>query len=159
MRRQLLLFFSALFLLFSCKDKTAGNVIEKEKMAHMLAEVHIVDGTLVVYGAKDSLYKYGANRYMSIFKKYGVDSAAFKKSLKYYAGVPDDMIAIYNRVDTILKVKIDSITKVQAKIVNQQIKQLEKKRKAESKLKADSLRRDSIKQAETIKLKLKRRII
>jgi hypothetical protein len=160
MRRHLILFFSALFLFISCKDSgSAGDVIEKDKMVKILCDLHIIDGTMTSYGAKDSLYKYGTNRYSLLFKKYGIDSALFNKSLKYYTSDPDEIVKMYEQVENILKTKNDSISKIQAKIAEREMKKLEAKGRAEKRRKADSLRRDSIKRsAKPIQLKLNKRI-
>ena len=148
MRRHLILFFLALFLFISCKDdKTAGDIIEKDKIVQMLSDVHIIDGALVLHTAKDSLYK------------YGVDSALFNKSVKYYSATPDEIIGIYEQVEALLKIKSDSIEKVQAKLLELANKRMEAKNKAERKRKADSLSRDSIKKAKkAIQLKLNKEI-
>jgi hypothetical protein len=159
MRRHLLLFFSALFLLVACKDnKGTDDVIEKDKMALILSDVHLVDGTMMTYGAKDSLYKYGTNRYALLFRKYGIDSPALNRSVKYYTARPDEMIEIYDRIEKILKAKTDSISKVQAMEAAAEAKKMDAKSKAEKKRRVDSLKRDSAKIAEATKLKLSRRI-
>jgi hypothetical protein len=150
----------ALFLFISCNDdKTGGDIIEKDKMVHMLADVHIIDGVITSHVVKDSIYKYGTNRYGQLFKKYGVDSALFNKSVKYYSGRPDEMMELYDSVTVVLQFKSDSLGKVNNKIMEKQIKLLEAKGKAEKKRKADSLKRDSIKAAaKPVKLKLNQRI-
>jgi len=160
MRRHLILFFLALFLFISCKDdKTGGDIIEKGKMVHMLSDVHITDGAIAMHVMKDSLYKYGTNRYGLLFKKYGVDSVLFNKSVKYYAARPDEMMEIYDSITVLMDFKSDSLDKVNAKILEKEIKKLGAKRKAEAKRKADSIRLDSINAAaKLIKLKLKTRI-
>lgn len=160
MRRHLILFFSALFLIISCKDdKTAGDIIEKDKMVHILSDVHITDGSMNLHSMKDSLYKYGNNRYALLFKKHGIDSALFNKSIKYYAAMPDEMMEIYDSVTVVLEHKNDSLGKVSIKIAEKAAKQLQAKAKAEEKRKADSLRRDSINQVgKPVKLKLNQRI-
>ena len=160
MRRHLLLFFSGLFLIISCTDnKTSGDIIEKDKMVQILCDLHIIDGTMAAYGPKDSLYKYGTNRYGLLFKKYGVDSASFNKSVKYYSATPDKIIAIYEQVEALLKIKSDSIEKVQAKLLELANKRMEAKNNAERKRKADSISRDSIKKAKkAIQLKLNKEI-
>ncbi|MGY3212180.1 DUF4296 domain-containing protein [Mucilaginibacter sp. HD30] len=160
MRRHLILFFSALFLFMSCKqDKTPGDIIEKDKMVHMLSDVHIINGSLSSHVAKDSLYKYGTNRYGLLFKKYGVDSALFNKSVAYYAGRPDEMTELYDSVTVVLQFKIDSLSEVNAKIAEKETKKLRAKFEAEKKRKADSLRLDSTtKASKAIKLKLHTRI-
>lgn len=132
-------------------------------MVQMLCDVHLVDGTMLLYGPKDSLYKYGTNRYGVLFKKYGVDSATFNKSMKYYTARPDEIIAIYDRVTALLNEKSDSTGKVQAKIMAAEVKQLAAKGKKlndniAKQRKLNLLKRDSVKAAEKIKLRLKKRI-
>ena len=108
---------------------------------------------------KDSLYKYGTNRYGLLFKKHGVDSALFNKSVKYYAARPDEMMEIYDSITVVLQFKSDSLSKVYAKIMDKEAKQVKAKADAETKRKADSVKRDSIKAAaKPIKLKLNQRI-
>ena len=159
MRRHLILFFWALFLLVSCKDGKEGDIIEKGEMVRMLTDVHIIDGAIAQQVVKDSLYKYGTNRYGLVFKKYGVDSALFNKSVKYYAARPEEMMEIYDSVTVVLQFKSDSLGKVSIKIAEKEAKKLQAKAKAESKRKADSIRRDSIKAAaKPVKLKLNQRI-
>ena len=156
MRKHLILFFSALFLLAACKDdQHADNVIPKDKMIKVLADVHITDGSLMLYGPNDSLYKYGTNRYIQVFKKHGIDSATFNRSVKYYAMRPDDMIEIYDSLTKLLNTKSDSVTKIQAKINEKEAKALE----AKGKKRLDSLKRDSIKAAKAIKLKTNKKVI
>jgi len=160
MRRHLILFFLALFLFVSCKDDNPpGDIIEKGKMVHMLSDVHIIDGAMSSYAMKDSLYKYGTNRYGLVFKKYGVDSALFNKSVKYYAIRPDEMMELYDSISVILQSKSDSVNKVSAKIAEKESKRLMAKGNAERKRKADSLKIDSTtKAAKAIKLKLHTRV-
>ncbi|MFD0749042.1 DUF4296 domain-containing protein [Mucilaginibacter calamicampi] len=160
MRKHLILFFLALFLLVSCKDgKTSGDVIEKDRMVRILSEVHIIDGTISQHGAKDSLYKYGTNRYGLLFKKYGVDPALFNRSVKYYAERPEEMTELYDSVAVLLQITSDSLDKIQAKKMQNELKQLQEKNNAENKRRADSISRDSAKKAaQPIKLKIDSRI-
>jgi hypothetical protein len=88
-------------------------------MISLLTEVHIVDGSMYSLSQNpDSLYKYGLNRYLSVFKKYHTDSAQFKKSLKYYTTQPDELEAMYDQVLANLKQKTDSLNKLQQKQYN-----------------------------------------
>ncbi len=160
MRKHIILFFSALLLLASCKGSLIGDdVIAKDKMVQMLTDIHIIDGSLTVYAANDSLYKYGTNRYALLFKKYGVDTAYFNKSLRHYIAKSDEIVAIYDSVNVVLKRKSDSIGRVQAKIIQLETRRMQAKTKAEQKRKADSLKRDSIRSSGKIKLKLKNGVI
>ncbi len=160
MRKHLTLFFSALIFIASCKDnKGDTGVIDKNKMALILTDVHLVDGSLQAHGVNDSIYKYGANRYKLVFKKYGIDSTLFNKSLKYYAGDPKQMVAIYDNIAKLLTAKNDSATKEQNKQLDMEAKRSQAKIKAAQKKKVDSLRRDSIKKAQAIKLNLNKKVL
>jgi hypothetical protein len=115
MRKYICLFFSVTFLLSACKGgKTPDEVINHNRMTSLLTEVHIIDGILYTAPQNpDSLYKYGADKYLALFKKYHTDSVQFKKSLKYYATQPVELAAIYDRVRDNLKQKLDSLNKLQ----------------------------------------------
>lgn len=160
MRKHLLLFFSALLFIVACSgNKRDGSIIDPDKMVLILTDIHLVDGSMMIYGMSDSLYKYGTNRYSLIFKKHGIDSASFNKSLKYYSGEPDEIIKIYDSVDKLLTAKSDSISKVQAAKTKLEAKRNEAKAKAEQKRKADSLKRDSVQAIKTLKFKKNKTIL
>jgi len=159
MRKQLILFFLALFLLAACSSNNdTANVIKKDKMVRLLCDVHLIDGSMALHAAKDSMYKYGTNRYGLLFKKYNVDSAAFKNSMKYYAARPDDMINIYEEIGKLLIKRSDSTAKALMKITERQIKTRGAKETAESKRKHALIRRDSVKSSKALQLKINRRI-
>ncbi len=117
MRKYISLFFSVTFLLSACKGgKTPEDVINHNRMTSLLTEVHIIDGILYTAPQNpDSLYKYGADKYVALFKQYHTDSVQFKKSLKYYATQPVELAAIYDQVRINLKQKLDSVNKLQQK--------------------------------------------
>jgi hypothetical protein len=108
------LFFSLLILLYACGGNgIPGNVIKPDKMASLLTEVHIADGAMYnVVQLPDSLYKYGTDRYLKLFKRFDTDSVQFKKSMQYYCSNPELLVAIYDQVTTNLKQKSDSINKI-----------------------------------------------
>ena len=115
MHKYISLFFSVTFLLSACKGgKTPDEVISHNRMTSLLTDVHIIDGILYTAPQNpDSLYKYGADKYLELFKKYHTDSVQFKKSLKYYATQPVELAAIYDQVRDNLKQKLDSLNKLQ----------------------------------------------
>jgi len=114
MRKYITLFFSLLFL-GACSNTPSG-IINKDEMANLLTDVHIADGTLITKSQEpDTLYKYGTDKYLEIFKKYNTDSATFKRSYKYYADNPKLFLDIYDRIVKNLQAKTDSVTKVIAK--------------------------------------------
>ena len=108
------LFFSLLLLLCACGgNNIPDGIIKPFKMASLLTEVHIADGAMYnVMQLPDSLYKYGTDKYLKLFKSYGTDSVQFKKSMQYYCSNPELLLAIYDQVTTNLKTKSDSINKV-----------------------------------------------
>ncbi len=114
MRIYIGLFFSALLFLAACSgDSPPSGILERQRMINLLVEVHLADGSL--YNQQqlpDSLYKYGAARYLSIFKKLHTDSIQFRKSFKYYTTRPEQLQAMYDEVSQSLKKKNDSINKI-----------------------------------------------
>lgn len=161
MQKHLTLFFSALFMLIACKsEQKPNNLIEKDKMIKLMADIHLVDGSLAAQMIPDSLYKYGTGKYRLLFKQYGVDSGMVKKSLRYYAAKPNELIEIYNGIEKIITGKTDSLSKVQHKADADEVKKMKAKAKLlekqgliTKKRVMDSLRRDSV-----IKAKLLNRI-
>jgi len=115
MHKYITLFFSAALFLCACNGKSVpGDVLKPAAMAEVLTEMHIIDGTL--YNATqvpDSLYKYGAGKYVAMFQRLHTDTAHFNKSMRYYATQPDKLLAIYDQVDIKIKNKTDSLNKVQ----------------------------------------------
>src|SRR5579863_10322473 len=99
------LFFSLLLLLCACGgNNIPDGVIKPVKMASLLTEVHIADGAMYnVMQLPDSLYKYGTDRYVKLFKSYNTDSVQFRKSMQYYCSKPELLVAIYDQVTTNLK--------------------------------------------------------
>ncbi|MFC0513846.1 DUF4296 domain-containing protein [Mucilaginibacter angelicae] len=115
MHKYITLFFSAALFLCACNGKSIpGDVLKPEAMAGILTEMHIIDGSLYnVMQAPDSLYKYGAGKYIAMFKRLHTDTAHFNRSMRFYATQPDKLLAIYDQVDIKIKSKTDSLAKVQ----------------------------------------------
>lgn len=113
MRIYIILFFLAPVIFISCKGKdTPPGILDKEAMAALLVDVHLVDGSLSsVPQFPDTLYKYGMGKYLSVFKLHHTDSTQFKKSFKYYVNKPDQLEAVYDDVINRLKQKTDSLNK------------------------------------------------
>jgi hypothetical protein len=82
-------------------------------MTSLLTEVHLTDGRLsMLQQLPDTLYKYGAERYLSILKKYNTDTTQFRKSYLYYCSKPQQLIDINIKVLAVLQVKSDSLKKL-----------------------------------------------
>jgi len=114
MRKYIILFFLVFPFLFACNGSgSTGDIIPQDQMVAVLTAVHIADGRLMgVSQAPDTLYKYGTARYVAVFKKYGVDSAQFRKSFVYYSTKPDEFADIYDKVLKTLQAKNDSTSKL-----------------------------------------------
>ena len=112
------LFFLGLLLIAACSNKKVPEgIIPQKKMTSLLAEVHLIDGSLyTVSQAPDTLYKHGMARYLELFKKYGTDTLQFKKSMQYYTADPDKMEAMYTQILEGMTAKTDSLNKVRVKV-------------------------------------------
>ncbi|RFZ94300.1 DUF4296 domain-containing protein [Mucilaginibacter conchicola] len=111
MQKYISLFFSVL-LFAACKPaaKTPPNIIDEQKMIKLLTDLHITDGELyTITPVPDTLFKYGREKYLALFKRHHVTEKQYDDSFKYYSQNPEKIQAIYNEVDKILKAKLDSI--------------------------------------------------
>jgi hypothetical protein len=113
MQKYISLFFSVLLYLTACQSSSVPDgVIKEQEMISLLTDIHITDGSIyTVPQMPDSLYKYGSAKYVAVFKKHHTTDAIFKKSLKYYTTQPEQLQDMYNKIDGILKAKIDSTNK------------------------------------------------
>ncbi|MDR3694908.1 DUF4296 domain-containing protein [Mucilaginibacter sp.] len=121
MRKYITLFFSVSLLLFACTtNKSKVEIIEHDQMVRLLTDIHVLDGSMynTVSQSTDTLYKYGTARYLTLFKKYHVDSVEFRRSLKYYTTQPIEFQAMYDKILVNLQAKTDSINKKLLKITN-----------------------------------------
>ena len=115
MRKHNILFFLALLFLGACIGSNAPDgIIKQNEMVNLMVDVHIVDGSVynIESAHPDSLYKYGINRYLNVFKSHHTDSLQFKKSLEYYSLHTDRFEEMYAEITTILQAKSDSINKI-----------------------------------------------
>lgn len=105
----------SLLLLFLCacsREPKPDNLIEEDRFVPLLVDIHLADGYLSTKPQlPDSLAYYGNGLYTKIFRRYGVDSAQFKKSYQYYAVHLTEMGKMYKSVLARLNAKNDSITK------------------------------------------------
>jgi hypothetical protein len=117
MQKYISLFFSVLLYLTACKSNDVPDGIIKEKeMISLLTDVHITDGVIYTLPqVPDSLYKYGRDKYIAVFKKHHTTDDQFQKSLKYYSLHPDKLQEMYGKIDAIIKAKIDSVNHAQKK--------------------------------------------
>jgi hypothetical protein len=89
------------------EDKAPDNLIPEEKMADILAEIHIAESRVSRMGlhAIDSSNIAFKHLEGQIFKKFQIDTVVYRKSYFFYASHPSDMEAIYKRVTEKLQQK------------------------------------------------------
>ncbi|QMW01775.1 DUF4296 domain-containing protein [Spirosoma foliorum] len=105
------------WLIIACtapEDEKPDRLIDIDKMADILTEVHMAESRVSRLGlasidSSNIAYKHLET---NIFKKFGVDTSAYRKSYIFYSSHPQDMEVIYKRVTENLQKKID-VKKVQ----------------------------------------------
>jgi len=119
-----------LILLAGCKPKVPKDILQPEMMVPVLYDMHIADGYISTIPVPDSARRVATSYYKAIYKKYGIDSARYTKSMNYYYDHVDILSEMYKDVTADLKKSKDSVDKIQAKLL--------KKEEAAKKLKKDS---------------------
>jgi hypothetical protein len=91
-------------------DRKPAGLIDEGEMAGILTEVHIAEArvsrlSLTSIDSSQVAYKHMEKQ---IFKKFGVDTAAYRKSYVFYSSHPANMEVIYKQVTKNLQKKIDA---------------------------------------------------
>jgi len=144
-------------------------------MGNVLYDMHIADGYSNGIPGIDSSRKVAAAYYKGIYKKYGIDSALYNKSLKFYGDNPEVFSKVYEKLvkelsreksrlikaDSLfnlqlakqsrIKFKKDSIKIADSIAKTPAFKKEQLKKKADSVKKADSLKKLAVKRADSIK--------
>jgi Domain of unknown function (DUF4296) len=110
------IFLVIIVLIISCKpkfDKKPENLVSKDKMVNIMADVHRLEGfvnNLSVQSSDTSQFIYRKME-AKIFKKYGVDTTAYLNSYKYYLINTEEFSEMYKSVVKIIKEKnkVDSL--------------------------------------------------
>lgn len=135
-------------LMTGCKPGIPKDLIQPDKMALVLHDIHVFDGYINAITHRDTAKMVAASYYKGIYKKFGIDSALYARSLSYYNRNPRVMTEIYTNVLSRLEkekkafMRADSLAT--AKILKTQ----------KARMKADSLKlkNDSIKKSDSLKL-------
>ena len=98
---KLFLILSFILLVVSCNMKPF-NVMNKEKMADVLFDIHMTEASISVH---DNGFRRLEKQtyYESVFKKYGINKEEFDKSVAWYSNNPKK----YDEVYVIIKQKLD----------------------------------------------------
>ncbi len=135
-------------LMTGCKPGIPGDLVQPDKMALVLHDIHVFDGYINAVTQSDSAKAVAARYYNGIYKKFAIDSALYARSWNYYSRHPRVMTEIYTKVVSRLDkekkafVRADSLAT--AKILNTQ----------KARMKADSLKlkTDSVKRSDSLKI-------
>lgn len=104
MRIGKLQYLSVLALLLSCGEKLIEppeNLIPKDKMVLVLRDMAVINAAKVNNLSK--LRENGISPTALIFQKYGIDSAQFVVSDRYYASLPAEYEQLYTEVETLVE--------------------------------------------------------
>ncbi len=91
-------------------DSKPAGLVEEGAMAEILTEVHLAEARVSRLGLTSIDSSQVAYKHLEkqIFKKFGVDTAAYRKSYVFYSSHPADMEIIYKQVTQSLQKKIDA---------------------------------------------------
>jgi hypothetical protein len=98
-------------IFLSCKERVSttkripSDIISKEKMAMILADIHIAENMFPGSAQKDSAQIKIRTVYETVYKKYGITKKEFDKSLNYYLKNPDRLAEVYDQVTEILNTR------------------------------------------------------
>lgn len=102
----------SIWLVSACtapEDQRPDDLIDEDRMVAILTEVHIAEARVsrLSLGSIDSSNMAYKHLESQIFRRFGIDTATYRKSYIFYSAHPGNMEAIYKQVTEKLKVKID----------------------------------------------------
>lgn len=108
-------------LIQGCKSGLPKDIIQPNKMEKVLFDIHVVDGYIGTIINQDTTKIIASSYYNGIYKKHGIDSALFNKSMNYYYSHPVILNDIYTNVEKVFtseKEKYDKKIAVTGQISN-----------------------------------------
>lgn len=132
----MLLIVSVLF--FSCAEKLMEqpeNLIPREEMVKILRDLAILNaGRTTNMGV---LQKNDVALMPYLYSKYGIDSAQFSNSDRYYASLPEEYESLYADVEALLESEKEEVE--ERKRVNDSLQTKEREEKRAAKRTKDTL--------------------
>lgn len=92
-------------LLQGCKQGIPKEIIQPNKMEKVLFDIHIVDGYISTITNQDTTKIIASSYYNGIYKKFGIDSALYNKSMDYYFSHPVILNEIYANVEKLFTIE------------------------------------------------------
>ena len=118
------------FLVISCTSNTIlkkpDDLIEKEEMTALLTDLYLASAANRSKNLENKKY---TDYTQLVFKKYGIDSARFKRSNHYYTSKIDLYEAIHKEVKTRITAKNDALKSLKKKRDSLHLERLKETRK------------------------------
>lgn len=108
-------------LIQGCKSGIPKDIIQPNKMEKVLFDIHVVDGYIGTIINQDTTKIVASSYYNGIYKKYGIDSALFNKSMDYYYTHPVILNDIYTNVEKVFTAEKQKYDKKIAASITKQI--------------------------------------
>ncbi|MPR34632.1 DUF4296 domain-containing protein [Salmonirosea aquatica] len=98
-----------LLILLACSgdEKPPGDLIPQDKMAKILADIHVAEAQVTnmqLRSLDSSVMVYGELQ-KKIWKKYKVDTLLYRKSYSFYTSHPAYLTEIYDQVEKNLEIR------------------------------------------------------
>lgn len=106
-------------LIHGCKPGIPKDIIQPNKMEKVLFDIHVVDGYIGTIINQDTTKIIASSYYNGIYKKHGIDSALFNKSMDYYYTHPVILNDIYTQVEKVITVEKEKYDKIAISNANQ----------------------------------------
>ena len=106
-----------MLLFYACKPGVPKNIIQPSEMEKVLFDIHLLEGYVSNLPNPDTSKKVSAAYYKGIYKKFGIDSALYTKSLNYYYTNPVLMKKMYDNITTKLAATREKQTKQRVKMI------------------------------------------
>ena len=90
-----------LLFLQSCNNEKVTipeDILGEEEMAEILADVQLVESTIIVRGDDEELQHDSLDFYGAVYERYNITPEQFEKSMKFYTLHPDILEEIYSDV-------------------------------------------------------------
>lgn len=104
-------------LFFACKPGVPKDIIQPEEMEEVLFDMHVVEGYVLGLPTPDTSKKVSAAYYKGVYKKFGIDSALYNKSLNYYYTNPVLMNKMYDNISAKLRAAKEKQAKNDQKLI------------------------------------------
>ncbi|MCZ4244039.1 DUF4296 domain-containing protein [Pedobacter punctiformis] len=101
-------------LWIGCKSGIPKDVIKPDKMEEILYDIHVADGYISTIYVTDSAKKVAASFYKGIYKKFGIDSVQYNRSMKYYNSNTEELSKIYKNISRKLEWQKNKMQKIES---------------------------------------------